>query len=254
MAKKLYQILGVDEHADDITIRKAYRKLALQYHPDKNPNNSSAEEKFKEISAAYEILGDAEKRKKYDKGLIDDKGMETQPEFNPKPQYRSKPQYRPEPHSYEENFRPKPKPKTNEPDESNSSRKMPQPKPQYGNHFFFKPQPAFYYFFNSHEDATRFEQPKYHRNRPVFIYVTPSPLEILLATINAENLKTNYVGSQNQARFTKERNQQPPHVFVQSNYAPQMERVIDSLIAHIMLEMIERVVDRRADHQRVFSI
>lgn len=255
MAKKLYQILGIDEQADEVKIRKAYRKLALQYHPDRNPNNPVAVEKFKEMAAAYEILGDAEKRKKYDQGLINDQGKEIRSEFNTQPQYRPKPQYQAEPHADEQNVRPQPKSKTNEPDESNSFRTMPRPKPQYSKNVFFKPQPAFYYFFNTYEDAVRFEQPKFYRNQPVFFYVTPSPLEVLLARINAENLKTKSFGAQHHTSFTREKNQQPSHVFVHSNYALQMERIIDNLIANMMMfEMIERAVDRRADHQRAFSI
>ena len=67
MAKRdYYEILGVDRNADDATIKKAYRKLAMQFHPDKNPNNKEAEEKFKEASEAYEVLSDKEKRKIYD--------------------------------------------------------------------------------------------------------------------------------------------------------------------------------------------
>ena len=67
MAKKdYYQILGVDRSASEKTIKQAFRKLARKYHPDVNPNNKEAEAKFKEISEAYDVLHDAEKRKKYD--------------------------------------------------------------------------------------------------------------------------------------------------------------------------------------------
>lgn len=65
--KDYYQILGVDKKATQEEIKKAYRKLAVKYHPDKNQGNKSAEEKFKEISEANEVLGDPEKRKQYDK-------------------------------------------------------------------------------------------------------------------------------------------------------------------------------------------
>jgi molecular chaperone DnaJ len=67
MAKRdYYEVLGVDRNATDAEIKKAYRKLAMKYHPDKNKGNKEAEEKFKEASEAYEVLSDKEKRQKYD--------------------------------------------------------------------------------------------------------------------------------------------------------------------------------------------
>jgi molecular chaperone DnaJ len=63
-----YKILGVGKNASDEEIKKSYRKLARQYHPDRNPGNKQAEERFKEISQAYDVLSDAEKRKQYDRG------------------------------------------------------------------------------------------------------------------------------------------------------------------------------------------
>jgi molecular chaperone DnaJ len=63
-----YKVLGVDKKATADEIKKAYRKLARQYHPDRNPDNAAAEEKFKEVQAAYDVVGDAEKRKRYDQG------------------------------------------------------------------------------------------------------------------------------------------------------------------------------------------
>ena len=65
-AKDFYTILGVDKAAEKQDIKKAYRKLAIKYHPDKNPGNIEAEEKFKEISEAYETLSDDRKRAEYD--------------------------------------------------------------------------------------------------------------------------------------------------------------------------------------------
>lgn len=64
--KDYYKILGVDKKAGAEEIKKAYRKLAVKYHPDKNPDDKLAEEKFKEANEAYEVLGDEDKRKKYD--------------------------------------------------------------------------------------------------------------------------------------------------------------------------------------------
>jgi molecular chaperone DnaJ len=66
MSKDYYQVLGVDSCANEGEIKKAYRGLALKYHPDKNPNNPDAELKFKQVSEAYACLSDPEKRKNYD--------------------------------------------------------------------------------------------------------------------------------------------------------------------------------------------
>lgn len=67
MAKDYYKVLGVDKSADEKEIKKAYRRLAKQYHPDTNPDNPEAEAKFKEVSEAYEVLSDTEKRAQYDR-------------------------------------------------------------------------------------------------------------------------------------------------------------------------------------------
>ena len=64
--KDYYAVLGVKRQAADKEIRQAFRRLARQYHPDVNPNNKEAEEHFKEINEAYEVLSDPEKRKRYD--------------------------------------------------------------------------------------------------------------------------------------------------------------------------------------------
>lgn len=64
--KDYYAILGVTKEASQDDIKKAYRKLAIKYHPDRNPNNKEAEEKFKEIAEAYSVLSDEKKRSEYD--------------------------------------------------------------------------------------------------------------------------------------------------------------------------------------------
>ena len=61
-----YETLGVDRKADQPAIKKAYRKLALKYHPDKTKGDKTAEEKFKQVSEAYAVLSDQEKRQQYD--------------------------------------------------------------------------------------------------------------------------------------------------------------------------------------------
>lgn len=66
MAKDYYSVLGVDRKADAATIKKAYRKLAQKYHPDKNPGDKHAEDQFKQLTEAYAVLSDKEKRQQYD--------------------------------------------------------------------------------------------------------------------------------------------------------------------------------------------
>ena len=74
-----YEVLGVEKNASDAEIKKAYRKLAMKYHPDQNPGDKTAEEKFKEVNEAYEVLSDADKKARYDQyGFA---GVD--PNFNP---------------------------------------------------------------------------------------------------------------------------------------------------------------------------
>jgi len=71
-----YEVLGVDKSAAGVTIKKAYRKMATKYHPDKNPDNPEAEDMFKEAAEAYSILSDDEKRKMYDQYGFDVPGAQ----------------------------------------------------------------------------------------------------------------------------------------------------------------------------------
>lgn len=74
-----YEVLGVSASASPAEIQSAYRKLAKKLHPDLNPGDKSAEEKFKEVAAAYDLLGDADKRRRFDAGEIDASGAERPP-------------------------------------------------------------------------------------------------------------------------------------------------------------------------------
>jgi len=79
VAKDPYKLLGVKRGADDVEIRKAYRALAKKLHPDVNPNNKAAAERFKEVSAAHTLLSDKKLRKQYDAGGIDASGQQQHP-------------------------------------------------------------------------------------------------------------------------------------------------------------------------------
>ena len=82
MAEDPYEVLGVERTAADEDIRKAFRKLAKELHPDLNPSDSVAAERFKKVSAAYEIVGDPPKRKQYDRGEIDAAGEPKRPAYS----------------------------------------------------------------------------------------------------------------------------------------------------------------------------
>jgi curved DNA-binding protein CbpA len=76
LASDPYAVLGVKRDASQDDIQKAYRKLAKKLHPDLNPGNKKAEEQFKEVSGAYDLLSDAAKRTRFDRGEIDAAGQE----------------------------------------------------------------------------------------------------------------------------------------------------------------------------------
>ncbi len=79
MARDPYTVLGVSKSASESEIKSAYRRLAKRYHPDTNSNDPKAQERFSEANAAYEIVGDKDKRAKFDRGEIDAAG---QPRFH----------------------------------------------------------------------------------------------------------------------------------------------------------------------------
>ena len=87
-----YEILGVSKNATADEIKKAYRTLAFKYHPDRNQGNAAAEEKFKQISAAYDVLGDEAKRRQYDMGYYSESaysnaGSQSQQQYQRQYQY-----------------------------------------------------------------------------------------------------------------------------------------------------------------------
>ncbi|WP_162915246.1 J domain-containing protein, partial [Desertibaculum subflavum] len=77
--KDPYQVLGVPRNAAQADIKSAYRKLAKELHPDRNPNNPRITDRFKEVSAAYAVIGDEKERARFDRGEIDEAGNERGP-------------------------------------------------------------------------------------------------------------------------------------------------------------------------------
>ncbi len=84
MANDPYQELGVSRTADADALRKSFRKLAKELHPDRNPGDAKAEERFKRVAAAFDLLGDPEKRARFDRGEIDSDGREITRGFDPR--------------------------------------------------------------------------------------------------------------------------------------------------------------------------
>ena len=79
MARDYYEVLGVGREASETEIKKAFRSLAKKHHPDTHANDAGAQKKFQEISGAYDILGDKEKRVKFDAGEIEGRGRNGEP-------------------------------------------------------------------------------------------------------------------------------------------------------------------------------
>ncbi len=81
-----YEILEVSKDADEMAIKKSYRKIAMKFHPDRNPNDKTAEEKFKEAAEAYEVLSDGDRRARYDRfghaGVIQPGGLPERREYD----------------------------------------------------------------------------------------------------------------------------------------------------------------------------
>ena len=78
-AKDFYQVLGVADSASQAEIKKAFRKLAREHHPDRNPGDKGAERRFKDVNEANAVLSDPEKRRRFDAGEIDASGQEMPP-------------------------------------------------------------------------------------------------------------------------------------------------------------------------------
>jgi DnaJ-class molecular chaperone len=83
MADDPYVVLGVARAATDDEIKSAYRSLAKKYHPDRNPGDHASAERFKKVSAAYDLLGDPEKKRRFDRGEIDANGEQRRPQYRP---------------------------------------------------------------------------------------------------------------------------------------------------------------------------
>lgn len=214
MPKKLYEVLGLDnEKSSEDEIRKAYRKKALQYHPDKNQNNKSAEEKFKEVGAAYSILGDNDKRAQYDAGVIDEAGNPVQAQPMPR---RPQPQARQEP-------TPKPQPARNA-----------APHQDYDSYRFYpRPSPTYYRFYNSPSAARTFT-PKPEQTQ-FFIYTTPTPLSTLFNLFTDFDAHLRPEEKARSYRYHRGNSSTPEFIAIKTYHAPSMERMIDQLIAQMIL-------------------
>lgn len=215
MPKKLYEVLGLDnEKSSEDEIRKAYRKKAVQYHPDKNKNDKSAEVKFKEVGAAYSILSDHDKRAQYDAGMIDEDGIPVQAQ-QPMPP-------RPQPQPRQE-ATPKPQP----------ARKTAPQQDYDSNRFYPRPAPTYYRFYNSPSDAESF-RPAQEQNQ-FFIYTTSTPLRTLFNLFTDFNAHLRREEKAETYHYHHGNSSTPEFIAIKTYHAPSMERMIDQLIAQMIL-------------------
>ncbi len=229
MVKHLYTVLDIeDESINAEGVRKAYRKKALAKHPDKNPGDKNAEAQFKEIVAAYDILGNEAKRKQYDAGKIDEKGVEI-PQANHNNYEENEKEQEPE-------FNRQASPQQTAPSYCESEFQEPQVSEQ---HSFFEPEPrVFFAFFAKQEDIFK---PFGLDDNQFFAYVTPAPLFDVFKAFNtfAENENATKSSRQTKDPFTAAHHEKtadrPTHVFAQAKSFNHMERMIDNLIANLLI-------------------
>jgi curved DNA-binding protein CbpA len=252
MAKRLYEILGTDENCDQQQIRQAYRKKALQNHPDRNQGNKEAEERFKAIASAYEILSDKEKRKQYDDNLIDDMGNPVQAQAHqPKPKANAQPKT---PEYHAENKRSTPRNAPGAP-----AQERPQPKyaapsqtkarwSDFDNTFgFHKSPPTIFTFFPDRVTAAHYRPSK---NTNYFVYTTSSPLDTLFRMMQSEfnNCFPQKNNAQTVFHHQKATANNTEHVYIKTYQPEQVERLVDRLIANmILLELINQMQEPRAN-------
>ena len=215
MQTKLYDILKLSPNASELEVRTAYRQLAVEYHPDKNIGLDDNFQYFADITRAYTILSDKDKRKSYDQGLIDDHGevidknVSVQPSALPGLFSRG-------PHKISR-FK-----------EYGLAREFPNDLP------FFQPRQAYYLFFNSHEEAYSFQALK-QLSAPVHVYITSASLGLLCSKLKL---------AQEKPIYHHKRENQPAHVLVKTNYFPRIECLIDTLIKEMFLLELSVVVSK----------
>ena len=255
--KKLYEILELaNEQVDAETVKKAFRRLAIKWHPDRNlDNKEEAEKKFKALNNAYQILGDETKRRDYDKGSIDDHGLPVEPSSPQFNQSAPPKTARPSPSSVPpQAAKPSPKPAPRETrqaprtsEQHTSSRSTTPPKMQrpsssfesktFNQPRFYKEQPPMQasYYFSHPLKATERLPARPFKAMPLYVYTVPTNITLtaffdLLIALDKQAKPYHppqmdvLFKHHNESKFT------PEHVSVKTNFAPAMERMIDQLI------------------------